>query len=232
MDFGEIEITDFDKYLPAKPKSNLHPLLFQPNFGCILCGSTGSGKTNLLLNALTNWYVFDSAWIFLKDPEEDKYQLLDALYQEIQKKRPNFEYLITNDISLIPDPNQLDPKGQHFFVFDDLLTDKNSHAYIEEIAIRGRKRGISWFYLAQGFYEIPKLIRSNAMYVCLWRVDKKNLIEFYKTFGLGVDSSSFYKMFKYATDKKHNFFMIDNKTDQNNLRFRRNLDDIDIHNRF
>lgn len=224
-----IPLINFDEMLPRSTiPDNDTPLMFQRQFGVIISGRSGVGKTNLLLNCLTQYLKFDSCRIFLKDTEEPLYQLLEQFFTQIQKKRPEFEFLISDDLADIPDPSSLDPTKQHVIVFDDLVNTPSADPYVREISLRGRKHGISWFYLSQRFFDINKLVRENANYVCLYKSDRKTVTEFFKTFGHDVEIEEFYRAYNQATKKRHDFFLIDLKTDEDLLRYRRNFDGVGL----
>ena len=226
---GELPMINFDELLPERKKSTQHPLVPQFQFGCCMVGKTGTGKTNLLLNLLMKQLGdYDSCHCFLKDVTEDKYVLLGKFFEKVKRSRKKFQFLISDKIEDIPDPNSFDPKGNHIMVFDDLVNTKEAQQYIAEFAIRGRKRGVSFFYLSQRLYDIPRMIRDNVTYLILWKTDKRTVAEFYKTYGVDVDIEQWYKMFNFATKGKHDFFMLDLKTSDPKLIYRKNLDHIDL----
>lgn len=237
---SKLPIINYDAYINKPKYNNTNPLAPQYQFGCIISGRSGTGKTNVLLNLLINYLDYDELYIFLKDADEDKYQFLIEFCEELKKKRANtkdvngkpnaFHYLISDDMDEIPDVNDLeDPSKQRIFVFDDLINEKNQKS-IEDISIRGRKRNISWFYLAHKFYKIPPMIREQANYVLLFKTNKQQLITYQITFGDRTDKDDFYDMYKTATSDIHSFFMIDLKTNDPDLMFRKNFDGVGLMN--
>lgn len=46
-----MEITDYTKEFNV-PSCGLHSIIYPKNIFCVIAGSTGSGKTNLMLNLL------------------------------------------------------------------------------------------------------------------------------------------------------------------------------------
>jgi len=219
---SRLKIRNFDEFVPKRKKTNVDPLLMQPPFRAILCGGSGSGKTNFLMNCLVDFYKYETCHVFLKDPSEDKYSLLDMFFKKIQDSNPDFEYLITNNLDLIPDLNELDPELNHMMVFDDLLSDASIQPVIEDMYLRGRKRNVSLFYLAQRFGNVPKLVRSNTEYFLFWKQSRQEQTLIYKAIG-GFDKDAFYRMFTKATRKPFDFFMVDRKSQDGELSYRKNL---------
>ena len=76
----------------------------------MIVGSTGSGKTNLLLNMVLKWMNYDLCCVYTVNPEQDKYRFL---------KEQGIEVLSPEDL---PPVEELDPQ-QKVIVFDDIKLD-------------------------------------------------------------------------------------------------------------
>ena len=59
---------------------NKHVLAPLWTFGLLICGGTGSGKTNLLLNLIFKYLYYNKIYIYVKDLTESKYQMLQDFF--------------------------------------------------------------------------------------------------------------------------------------------------------
>ena len=125
----------------------------------LIIGSSGSGKTNALLNLTNNQPDIDKIYLYAKDPYEDKYQFLITRRENIGVKhfndpKPFIEY--SNDIhdvyNNINDYNP-DKDNKILIVLDDMIADminnKKVNSIVTELFIRGRKLNISLVFITQ-----------------------------------------------------------------------------------
>jgi len=64
---------DIDKYINGENKQIKHPYLL-PDCHYMIVGSTGSGKTNLVLNMILKFMNYDLCCVYTINPEQNKYQ--------------------------------------------------------------------------------------------------------------------------------------------------------------
>ena len=115
----------------------------------LIIGSSGSGKTNALLNLINNQPDIDKIYLYAKDPCEKKYQYLINKREEVGLDHFNdpktfIEY--SNDMrdvyKNIEDYN-LGRERKILIVFDDMIADiinnKKLNPIVTELFIRGRK---------------------------------------------------------------------------------------------
>ena len=119
----------------------------------LIMGNSGSGKTNAIVNLISNQPDIDKIYLYAKDPYEDKYQFLIKKKESIGLKRFNdskafIEY--SNDIHDVYkniDHYNPDKENKILMVFDDMIADminnKKLNSIIAELFIRGRKLNIS-----------------------------------------------------------------------------------------
>lgn len=152
------------------PVTEKHGPLFPSALRTIICGSSGAGKTNLLLSLLfdPNGLWFENVYIYSKSLYQPKYKLLeDAL-----KKVKGIGYFPYTDSEGIIDPS--DAKTNSIFIFDDVACDKQDK--IRAYFSMGRHKLVDCFYLCQTYTRIPKhLIRDNCNCIILFKQDKTNL---------------------------------------------------------
>ena len=77
------EYTNENKHNPNWPYIPDHP------YKILIRGGSGSGKTNALLNLINNQPDIDKIYLYVKDPYEDKYQLLIKKRENIGLKHFN-----------------------------------------------------------------------------------------------------------------------------------------------
>ena len=204
---------------------NKHELAPQWPFRLLICGSSGTGKTNLVLNLIYEYICFNRIYLYAKDLEEDKYKdLIDNLTTLESKCKTNI-LTVSNDLNDIVDVDDLDPKYQNLIIFDDFVTE-NDQKKIEDLFIRGRKRNASIIYLSQSYFKTPKIIRENCNYFAFFKCSNPNeirLIQQHHAFDVKKDK--FLKYFGMAT-KGFDFFLIDRKTMDKTLRYRKNFEKI------
>ena len=138
------------------------------SYRMLVIGPSGSGKTNALLNLIQqdNKNLIDKIYLYAKDLEEPKYQLLI-------KKRENAGIKNLNDLNaFIEYWNSMDdiydniddynPKRKRkvLIIFDDMIADtmtnKRFQAIIKDLFIRSRKLNISICFITQSYYAVPK----------------------------------------------------------------------------
>lgn len=190
----------------------------------LLCGSSGSMKTNTLMNMIKAMPgTFDHVILCCKSSHEPLYQWL------IKKLGNSIDVYEDGDIpdlnSLeniepcgykkknVKSPNAENKKAQILCIFDDLINDKRANEVIAEYYIRSRKvaGGCTCIYLSQNYYSIPKTIRSNSNILMLKKLSStKDLNLILRENNLAnIDIKTFRKLYKDCTEKKENIMMID-----------------------
>jgi len=177
-------------------------------FRSILVGSSGSMKTNTLMNIIKRMSkTFDHIILCCKSSHEPLYQWL------IDKLKDNIDVYEGGDI---PDLNDVDNNYkdcQVLAIFDDLVNDKAANQQITEWYIRSRKccKGVSCMYISQNYYSVPKIIRSNTNLLFLKKLSStRDLTLILSENNLAnVDIKLFKKLYKECTTKKEDFMMID-----------------------
>ena len=110
--------------------------------------------------------------MYAKDLSEPKYQHLikkceDTGIKNLDDPRAFIEYSNTMD-DIYSNINNYNPKRQRriLIVFDDMIADimKNTKflAIIKELFIRYRKLNISFVFITQSYFKVPKDARLNS----------------------------------------------------------------------
>ena len=192
-DSYEDENTNFKKlysYMPDKP------------FRMLICGNSGSGKTNLLYHMLMKPLVyFDQVHLYGKNLEQEKYKHMIETMNDISRQ-VGYDIIHYNNDEIKP-VDSLDSDSQKIVIFDDFICDKNQKPLIDYF-IQGRHKNCSAIYLSQSFYKTPKDIRLNCSHYVVYDFrgnNERNLI----SRELNVTKDQYEK----ATKKPYSFLYID-----------------------
>ena len=98
-----------------------HSDIFPKNVFAIIAGSTGSGKTNLLMNFLFGGHLrYDKVMIYTTTEYQQVYKFLKDC--DTSKKIVSFHNPADGGIL---DPSNLDKTKTHIIVFDDVMNEKD-----------------------------------------------------------------------------------------------------------
>lgn len=213
------ELKDMQKFMKKKinPNYNYHKISIEMRG--LLIGASGSGKSQTVLQILSDMPdTFNKIFIYTRAEEP----LYDYLQSKIHADLLTISYDL-NDFRKFDEKNYY---GQTLIIFDDLILEKDQKC-IEEMYIRGRKLGISCLYLSQSFFKIPKTIRLQADYVFIIKVPNlRDLNLILSEFSLGTTRKQLQNMYKEVcmSGKFGDFFLIDMKASQSSgLQYRKNF---------
>ena len=178
---------------------------FMPNdtFRMLICGNSGSGKTNLLYHMLIEPLLYyDEIFLYAKNLEQEKYQTLMNKMNEISREA-GYDIMTVSNYKIIP-INDLDYEdNQKLVIFDDYVCEKNQRQIVDYV-IQGRHKNCSVTYLSQSFYKTPRDVRLNCSHYCIYEFPssrERNMI----SSELGVDKEKFKK----ATKEPYSFLYVD-----------------------
>lgn len=200
----------------------LHP------YYMILCGSSGSGKTNTLANILIMGdQTFNKVVLFTQNKAEPIYEFFENII-------PDKEFFEIHEGYESIESYNFDTMlcGQSLVIFDDMLVEKNQRI-IEGLYTRARKlnnkMGCSVIYLAQTYYDIPMIIRKNSNYVILKKLNgTKDIGMVLSNYTTDGDTKALKKMYDYCVKSREditNFLFIDQSAPEES-RFRKNFTEI------
>lgn len=195
-----------NKSLSKKQRNPLAPVT--PT-SILISGHSGSGKTNLLLNLIYDLLYWDNLYVYAKDLDECLY--LD-LIENCEKAASinDFDYEFKNDLAEATSIDDMDRQAKNLVIFDDFCTDLASMNKIKEYFIRGRKMNCTCIFISQDYFSVPKIIRLNCSYFCMFKSrDDREILDIYKTHSCGMTKQEFKNIFKEATSEKYNFLCID-----------------------
>lgn len=205
----------------SKKKKFKHSPLFNDNLRMIICGRSGSGKTQAAMSLLyhSNGLKFENVYIYCKSLFQPKYVVLKKVLDSV--KGINC-YLFSNNDDVIP-PNEIQKNS--VFIMDDVVFSKQDR--IKLYFCMGRHRNIDIIYISQSYAAIPKhLIRENANFAVLFKQDDMNLKHVFDDFGISMDMTfdQFKKMCVKCWNEKYAFLSIDLEREMSDGKYRLNFD--------
>ena len=147
---------------------------FIPDHPCksLIIGGSRSGKTNALLNLITEQDVIDKIYLYAKDLSELKYEFLIRRREDVGANHFNDLNAFVECSNRMDDVYQnidyynSSRKRKILIVFDDMITDimsnKTFQAIIKELFITCRKLNISLVLITKFYFSVPKDVRLNS----------------------------------------------------------------------
>jgi hypothetical protein len=142
----------------------------EPNSRILMIGSSGSGKTNALLN-----FIERSSGEFTKIIICSFSTTDEPLYNLLKSKIPDVELI--NDIDEVPHVQEFDDKNKNkskLIVFDDFINlNKKQMGILADYAISSRKFGFTCVFMSQSYTSVPKIISRNCNYIMIFKINDK-----------------------------------------------------------
>jgi hypothetical protein len=228
------EICDDGK---EKPKKKCFLMPDHP-FRLLICGGSGSGKTNVLMNMITRFLDYDKIYIYTKHLDQDKYKWLQDFFHAIEED-PDLQDMADFPIAvygthikdLIP-VDKLDKEKRNLVIFDDMLLEKDQRP-MTEFYIRARHKNCSVVYLSQSYFSTPKDIRANCSCFMIFDIPAQRQLNMILSDHCSeVDKDEFKNMFRQAVSKPFNFFLVDSGNKNKELKYRSGFDDVFVPDEF
>ena len=198
-----MEIPNYDVDKKNKKFKQLYSFMPNDTFRMLICGNSGSGKTNLLYHMLIEPLLYcDKIYLYAKNLEQEKYQNLMKEMNEASEEAGYNVMEVSND-TIIPINHLPYENNQKIIIFDDYVCEKNQREIVDYF-IQGRHKNCSVIYLSQSFYKTPRDLRLNCSHYCIYEFPSsrdRNMI----SSELGVDK----EQFKKATKKPFSFLYVD-----------------------
>ena len=189
--------------IQIKKYKQLYPYMPSDTFRMLICGNSGSGKTNLLYHMLIKPLLYyDEIYLYARNLEHDKYKRLIQKMRQLSMKL-GYDILHVSNDEITPVTEMDYEDNQKLVIFDDYSCDKNQRQIIDYF-IQGRHKNGSVIYLSQSFYRTPKDIRLNCSHYCLYEFPSSRESNRISS-ELGVDKAQY----KAATRKPSTFLYVD-----------------------
>ena len=162
-----MEIPNYDVDNKNKKFKQLYSFMPNDTFRMLICGNSGSGKTNLLYHMLIKPLLYcDKIYLYAKNLEQEKYQNLMKEMNEASEEAGYNVMEVSND-AIIPINHLPYENNQKIIIFDDYVCEKNQRAIVDYF-IQGRHKNCSVIYLSQSFYKTLRDIRLNCSHYCIY----------------------------------------------------------------
>ena len=198
-----MEIPNYDVDVKNKKFKQLYSFMPNDTFGMLICGNSGSGKTNLLYHMLiVPLLYYDEIHLYAKNLQQEKYQ---NLMNEMNKMSKELDYdirTVSND-KIIPINDLEYEDNQKLVIFDDYVCEKNQREIVDYV-IQGRHKNCSVIYLSRSFYRTSRDIRLNCSHNCIYDFPSSREINMISS-ELGVDKEKYKK----ATKEQYDFLYVD-----------------------
>ena len=229
INFDDYTNENIIEHNPKWPYIPDHP------YRILIIGSSGSGKTNALLNLINNQPNIDKIYLYANVPYEKKYQLLINKREEVGLDHFNdtktfIEY--SNDMrdvyENIEDYN-LGRERKILIVFDNMIADminnKKLNPIVTELFIRGRTLNTSIAFITQSYFKVPKDVRLNSAHFFIMKIlNKREFQQIALNHSSDTDFKDFMEIYKECTKEPYSFLVNDTTLQSDNpLRLRYNL---------
>ena len=159
-----------------------------------IIGGSGSGKTNALLNVISNRPDIDKIYLYAKDPYEAKYQYLIKKREKVGLdlfKNPKAFMQHSNDIQdVYKNIEDYNPRKNRevLIVFDDMIADMINNS---------RKLNISIVFITKSYLKVPKHVRFNSTHFSIMKIpNKRELLQITLNHSSDIDFKDFMKFLK------------------------------------
>ena len=167
-------------------------------FRMLICGNSGSGKTNLLYHILIKPLVYyDQIHLYGRNLEQEKYRHIIKEFNDFSNE-VGYDIISSSNDEITPVTRRFDPDSQTIVIFDDFVCEKNQKKLVDYF-MQGRNKNCSGFH-----YSTPKDTRLNCTHYILYERPNKNEISRICN-ELAVTKDQYIK----ATKKPHSFLCID-----------------------
>ena len=137
-----MEIPNYDTDELDKKYKQLFPFMSSDTFRMLICGNSGSGKTNLLYHMLLKPLLYyDEIYLYARNLEQDKYKRLIQKMRELSMKL-GYDILHVSNDEITPVTEIDYEDNQKLVIFDDYVCDKNQRQIIDYF-IQGRHKNCS-----------------------------------------------------------------------------------------
>ena len=199
-----MEIPNYDTNIKNKKFKQLYPFMPKDTFRMLICGNSGSGKTNLLFHMLIEpLFYYDKIYLYAKNLEQEKYQNLIKEMNEASNEEAGYNIMEVSNDEILPITHIPYEDNQKIIIFDDYVCEKNQREIVDYF-IQGRHKNCSVIYLSQSFYKTPRDIRLNCSHCCIYEFPSARERSMISS-ELGVEK----EQYKKATKKPFSFLHID-----------------------
>ncbi len=190
-------------------------------------GSSGSGKTQCVMNLIKFFNCFNRVYLFVGDDNEALYHyLIDCVRKTCGKNN----IFVSNTLDDVPEIHEFDPSYNNLVIIDDLINEKNNKDINAlNLFTNGRKQNVSVIYVSQDYFKINKTLRKNCNVICLCRFDdQKDLQLILSKIKGNLSGDEMRRVYDYATSGGKQYFLTIDTNGNSQTKFRRCLKPIPL----
>ena len=219
----EIKIKNTNKDNLDQPDCVENDLLPKLPMGCLIIGRSGSGKTQAMVNMLTNENLlgnyFDIIYLFtdakpdkelIKDLKLDKKNIIDSFSEEKVKEIMEKAERTIDKIGFKESPKIM-------FLFDDILSNQKflKSKTATKLATANRHFNISYIFCSQYYKKLPPVMRTNARYTIIFPSSMSENIKIADELTPPrMNKKKFLSYIDYATKERYSFLSINSDSQE------------------
>ena len=211
------------------------PCIQDHPYRMLIIGSSGSGKTNALLNLIKeqdSGNLIDNIYLYGKDLNEPKYQFLIKKHEDVGIKHLNDRKVFIEYSAYMDDVyNNIDDyspmrKRRILLVVDDMIADimtnKKFQTIIKELFIRCTKLNILLVFITQPYFSVSKEVRLSSTSCLIMKIrNEREQQQIVINHSADIDCKDFMEIYRKCTSEPYSFLTIDTTLPANNsIRFR------------
>ena len=185
----------------------------------LIIGGSGSGKTNALLNLISQQDDIDKIYLYAIDLSEPEHQFSigkreNAGIKHLNDSKAFIECSNTMD-DVYENTDDYNPRGKRniLIFFDnmiaDIMSNKKFQAVVKELFIKSRKLNISLVFITQSYFSVPKDIKLNSTHYLIMKINnKKELQNIAITYSVDIDYKDFIIIYRDCTKEPYSFLTI------------------------
>ena len=219
----EIKIKNTNKDNLDQPDCVENDLLPKLPMGCLIIGRSGSGKTQAMVNMLTNENLlgnyFDIIYLFtdakpdkelIKDLKLDKKNIIDSFSEDKVKEIMEKAERTIDKIGFKESPKIM-------FLFDDILSNQKflKSKTATKLATANRHFNISYIFCSQYYKKLPPVMRTNARYTIIFPSSMSENIKIADELTPPrMNKKKFLSYIDYATKERYSFLSINSDSQE------------------
>ncbi|CAH3173198.1 unnamed protein product [Porites lobata] len=165
-----MEIPNYDSTSdPDKKYKQLFPVMPADTFRMLICGNSGSGKTNLLFHMLIKPLLYyDEIYLYARNLEQDKYQKLIQKMRELSSRHKNCSVIYLSQ-SFYKTPKDIRLNCSHYCLYE-FPSSREANRISSELGVdkekykEATKKPFTFLYVNKPRKRIAKNFTSNINY--------------------------------------------------------------------
>jgi hypothetical protein len=217
----KIKKTNKDKLTqPISVKNDIFPTM---PCGCLVVGKSGSGKTQVIVNILSNSNLLKGYFtkiLLFSDTKPDK-ELIDDL--NLDKKNIITDFTeedvekVINEQEKVIAAKGFNKSEKVIMIFDDILSKPKflKSKVCTKLATANRHYNISYIFSTQYYKKVPPVIRTNSRYYIIFPSSMSEIEKIAQELcPPQMSQKKFIKYIQYATEKKYSFMSINTDSEE------------------